>query len=174
MLTDADANAALSFRNLQNVHVLPTGELNAYDVLVSDYVVFSQEALPTAEAAVKAKAEKLPPSRGWPAAAAANERPPIPRRRMDDRAVRKCRHPPTNRCGIEKRKSNGCRSTRRPDSPVVSEKSYGLLEDNVYTFIVRPDATKPEIKQAVETTVRGNGPEGEHAEPQGKAHAQPP
>ena len=35
--------------------------------------------------------------------------------------------------------------------PVVSEKSYGLLEDNVYTFIVRPDATKPEIKQAVET-----------------------
>jgi len=58
VLTDADANAALSFRNLQNVHVLPTGELNAYDVLVSDYVVFSQSALPTAEAAAKAKADK--------------------------------------------------------------------------------------------------------------------
>ncbi len=35
--------------------------------------------------------------------------------------------------------------------PVVSEKSYTLLEDNVYTFNVAPDATKPEIKQAVET-----------------------
>ena len=37
--------------------------------------------------------------------------------------------------------------------PVVSEKSYSLLEDNIYTFNVAPDATKPEIKQAVETLV---------------------
>jgi large subunit ribosomal protein L23 len=36
-------------------------------------------------------------------------------------------------------------------APVVSEKSYGLLEDNVYTFTVAPDATKPQIKQAVES-----------------------
>ena len=36
-------------------------------------------------------------------------------------------------------------------APVVSEKSYGLLEENVYTFTVRRDATKPEIKQAVES-----------------------
>jgi large subunit ribosomal protein L23 len=36
-------------------------------------------------------------------------------------------------------------------APVVSEKSYGLLEENVYTFTVAPDASKPEIKQAVET-----------------------
>lgn len=35
--------------------------------------------------------------------------------------------------------------------PVVSEKSYGLLEDNVYTFLVHPDSTKPEIRDAVET-----------------------
>ena len=35
-------------------------------------------------------------------------------------------------------------------APVVSEKSYGLLEENVYTFTVAPDATKPEIKKAVE------------------------
>ncbi len=33
--------------------------------------------------------------------------------------------------------------------PVVSEKSYGLLDENVYTFRVHPDATKPEIKDAV-------------------------
>lgn len=35
--------------------------------------------------------------------------------------------------------------------PVVSEKSYGLLDANVYTFVVAPDANKIEIKQAVET-----------------------
>lgn len=35
-------------------------------------------------------------------------------------------------------------------SPVVSEKSYGLLEDNVYTFVVAPGASKPEIRAAVE------------------------
>ncbi|SBW28631.1 MULTISPECIES: 50S ribosomal protein L23 [Protofrankia] len=34
--------------------------------------------------------------------------------------------------------------------PVVSEKSYGLLNENVYTFIVRPDANKTEIKIAVQ------------------------
>jgi len=35
--------------------------------------------------------------------------------------------------------------------PVVSEKSYGLLEDGVYTFVVDPRASKIEISQAVET-----------------------
>lgn len=35
-------------------------------------------------------------------------------------------------------------------APVVSEKSYGLLDENKYTFLVRPDANKTAIKQAVE------------------------
>ena len=35
-------------------------------------------------------------------------------------------------------------------APVVSEKSYGLLEENKYTFIVDPRANKTEIKIAVE------------------------
>ena len=34
--------------------------------------------------------------------------------------------------------------------PVVSEKSYALLEQNVYTFRVHPRATKPQIHDAVE------------------------
>jgi large subunit ribosomal protein L23 len=33
--------------------------------------------------------------------------------------------------------------------PVVSEKSYALLEANQYTFIVHPTASKPEIADAV-------------------------
>jgi large subunit ribosomal protein L23 len=35
-------------------------------------------------------------------------------------------------------------------APIVSEKSYGLLDQNKYTFLVRPDANKTEIKIAVE------------------------
>jgi large subunit ribosomal protein L23 len=34
--------------------------------------------------------------------------------------------------------------------PVVSEKSYALLDNGVYTFVVHPDANKTEIRQAVE------------------------
>ncbi|MDP9068529.1 MAG: 50S ribosomal protein L23 [Actinomycetota bacterium] len=36
-------------------------------------------------------------------------------------------------------------------APVVSEKSYSLLDQNAYTFYVHPDANKVEIRQAVET-----------------------
>ena len=34
--------------------------------------------------------------------------------------------------------------------PIVSEKSFTLLEQNVYTFKVHPSSTKPEIANAVE------------------------
>jgi large subunit ribosomal protein L23 len=35
--------------------------------------------------------------------------------------------------------------------PIVSEKSYSLLENNVYTFRVHPSASKPEIRDAIES-----------------------
>jgi large subunit ribosomal protein L23 len=35
-------------------------------------------------------------------------------------------------------------------APVVSEKSYGLLDEGAYTFLVDPRANKTEIKIAVE------------------------
>jgi large subunit ribosomal protein L23 len=35
-------------------------------------------------------------------------------------------------------------------SPIVSEKSYSLIENNAYTFRVHPRANKTEIRQAVE------------------------
>ena len=35
-------------------------------------------------------------------------------------------------------------------APVISEKSYALLDENKYTFIVSPDANKTQIKIAVE------------------------
>ena len=38
--------------------------------------------------------------------------------------------------------------------PVVSEKSYGLLDEGKYTFVVAPTANKTQIKQAVEEVFR--------------------
>ena len=35
--------------------------------------------------------------------------------------------------------------------PVVSEKSYRLMEDGVYIFVVAPDATRIEVRQAVQS-----------------------
>jgi len=52
-------------------------------------------------------------------------------------------------------------------SPVISEKSYALLDENKYTFIVAPHANKTQIKIAVQdvfgvrvTSVNTNNREG--------------
>ncbi len=42
-----DENTWKSFANLPEVHVLSPGELNAYDVLVCDYIVFTRATLPS-------------------------------------------------------------------------------------------------------------------------------
>ena len=69
-----DANAALSFRNLPHVHVISPGELNTYDVLCNDWIVFSKDVVPAREAQVAApKADKpvAKPKADKPAAEAA-------------------------------------------------------------------------------------------------------
>jgi len=43
-----EINAIRSFRNIENVQLIEVGELNAYDVLCNDYVVFTQASLPGA------------------------------------------------------------------------------------------------------------------------------
>jgi large subunit ribosomal protein L4 len=52
VLGEEDEAVWKSFRNLDHVHCMFPRELNAYDVLVADYIVFTQETLPgvTAEA----------------------------------------------------------------------------------------------------------------------------
>jgi large subunit ribosomal protein L4 len=59
-----DTNTIKSFLNLPNVQVIERAELNAYDVLCSDYVVFSKDTLPSGDAKVSApaaaKADKKP------------------------------------------------------------------------------------------------------------------
>jgi large subunit ribosomal protein L4 len=53
-----DVNTVKSFMNLPNVQLIETRELNAYDVLCADYVVFSTQTLPGAEPAAEAAGEK--------------------------------------------------------------------------------------------------------------------
>ena len=53
-----DESGWKSLRNLQHVHILSPGELNAYDVLASDWVIFTPTTLPAnveAEAPAEAK-----------------------------------------------------------------------------------------------------------------------
>ncbi|MEM9133847.1 MAG: 50S ribosomal protein L4 [Actinomycetota bacterium] len=58
ILDRSDTNAHKSFRNLPEVHVLAADQLNAYDVLVSDYVVFTQNTLPPVAGAEDSESEE--------------------------------------------------------------------------------------------------------------------
>jgi large subunit ribosomal protein L4 len=44
-----DAVTALSFRNIPEVQLITPGELNAYDVLCNDWILFSQATLPSSQ-----------------------------------------------------------------------------------------------------------------------------
>jgi large subunit ribosomal protein L4 len=46
VISRSDQAVAKSLRNLPQVHAVATDELNAYDVLVSDWVVFTKDSLP--------------------------------------------------------------------------------------------------------------------------------
>lgn len=45
---DGDDTAVRSFRNLPQIHIVPADQLNTYDVLRSDWVLFSEASLETA------------------------------------------------------------------------------------------------------------------------------
>ncbi len=45
VVEDLDSAAAKSFRNIEKVQLLTVGQLNAYDVLVNDYLLITQSSL---------------------------------------------------------------------------------------------------------------------------------
>jgi large subunit ribosomal protein L4 len=53
VVSSANSNEAKSLRNIADVHVILTSELNAYDVLCNDWVVFSQDSLPKTDGGAK-------------------------------------------------------------------------------------------------------------------------
>ena len=209
VLERTDALTWLSLRNAPEVHIVAVDQLNTYDVLAADDVVFTQGAYDAfvdrarcgtparaPQAASEAKAE-LPPKkadarRGRQGRRRARRLPKgrgtaEERRRaqgLRDQGQRRlgslprARRPVVrpDRGGVllqDRRGRRGCRVHRRRRArcdgerggevstlhkdhrdiliaPVVSEKSYGLLDANKYTFLVHPDANKTEIKIAVE------------------------
>jgi ribosomal protein L23 len=179
----------LSLRNLQAVHLIAPDQLNTYDVLVNDVVLFTEESLETFLAGpvaaptlgrrgraagageegprrwTRPTTPTTPPTAAepllrWPTA----RRPRAsPSRATRTRCSTTCRAARSHRGGGLVRHRRGreaaassCRSQREKEegdillAPVVSEKSYGLLEERQYTFLVKPDANKTEIKIAVE------------------------
>ena len=58
-----EANAWLSFSNLPRVHALQPDQLNCYDIMVSDVVVFPQACLPSSTASPPSKTAASPPSK---------------------------------------------------------------------------------------------------------------
>ena len=132
MLERGDDLTWLSLRNVDTVHLLAVDQLNTYDVLLSDDVVFTKGAYDAFVAgAAEGKSVALE-------AVAGNF----------DRGLPPPRRPPRE----EARRSEHLHKDHRDVliAPVVSEKSYGLLDANKYTFLVHPDANKTEIKIAVE------------------------
>ena len=106
----SDETGAKSVRNLPGVHILTPDQLNTYDVLRADDVVFSVEALNA-----YITAQPTPTARGGFGLMATV---------TDPRDIIL--------------------------APVISEKSYSLIDENVYTFLVHPDSNKTQIKIAIE------------------------
>ena len=53
VLGDEDGYADRSFGNLPEVQTIMSGELNSYDILVNDWLVFTDETLPATSAPVR-------------------------------------------------------------------------------------------------------------------------
>ena len=57
VLGAGDENAAMSFRNIPEVPLISMQELNAYDVLCNDHILFTSATLPSADAANESAGE---------------------------------------------------------------------------------------------------------------------
>ena len=168
VLDRTDLVSMKSVRNLADVHVLAVDQLNTYDVLCADDILFTKAAYETftgLEVAVEAK----------PATKAAAEGGQAREGRQGRRQGREAGQGGEGRQGRRRREAGeegrgqegagqegrqgrcGGREVSQGKnprdiliSPVVSEKSYGLLDEGKYTFIVDPRSNKTEIKIAVE------------------------
>ena len=122
-----DENTWKSFRNLgERVQLVTPNELNTYDILVNDWLVFSKATLERRGHALRTS--KPSDSGGAePGTRSPSERTtrrhPMPSKHPRDIIIR----------------------------PVVSEKSYAAFDENIYTFVVANDANKIEIRHAIET-----------------------
>ena len=201
VLERSDAITWLSLRNAPEVHIVAVDQLNTYDVLNADDVVFTKGAYDVFVGGTRrrqgregrqgcegrgrdrgTRVRRRPGRRRGPGPAEGCEGPAEERQapkgyEIKGNADSGLYHEPDGRgttprsrvlvqerrgrrgrwLHARRRRQGGRQvSTLHKDhrdvliAPVVSEKSYGLLDANKYTFIVHPDANKTEIKIAVE------------------------
>jgi large subunit ribosomal protein L4 len=75
---EKDHNTYRSFRNLPHVQLMLTGELNAYDVLCNDWIVFARYNLPgTGTEVVESSETPVPIPASRPEASVVNEADPV-------------------------------------------------------------------------------------------------
>ncbi len=159
-----------SFANLPEAQTTTFAELSAHDVLRADWLLFSDRTLPTAvsdfsgthlvEESEPGATE--PPADDAAAPEAEDATPAKPRARATKRA-QAVAEPEAQAdadadtdADAERQRTGTRRPTPMRDAmsvlirPVVSEKSYALMDQSVYVFIVDPRATKIEVRHAVE------------------------
>ena len=140
VLGDEDGYADRSFGNLPEVQTMVAGELNAYDILVNDWVVFTDETLPGGSDVAGGGGDRV--------------RHPTPAKPAEPKSDGLHRAPPRPTADDATAARRGSRVMRDPHNvlirPVVSEKSYTLMDNNVYVFVVDPSATKIDVRHAVE------------------------
>ena len=152
-----------SFANLPQVQTTTFGELSAHDVLRADWLVFSDRHPADGPLGLlrDARGRRKRPSRR-PKAEQGREKATKATQGARRHEGRR-RGQGTAEAEAERRRTEtdtGARATRRPTPmrdamsvlirPVVSEKSYALMDQSVYVFIVDPRATKIEVRHAVE------------------------
>ncbi len=162
VITANDEAVWKSLRNLGHVHLIEPGELNAYDVLACDWVIFTEETLPgghapAAVAEVEVKAKKAPAAKkavpkAEPEVAAIEAEVEEAEAESEAVEAEPAEAEPDSAEPDDEAEGDG--SVKDPRDviirPVVSEKSYALMDAHVYTFIVAPDSSKPEIHDAIE------------------------
>ena len=176
VLGQHELDAERSFANLPQVQTTTFGELSAHDVIRSDWLVFSDATLPSAPSdfsGTHVMADEPPPApaeaededevEATPAKAATKAAKAAKAAKATKTATKAAAGPEVQddaeRRSDEPRPPRR-RAARRPRPmrdamsvlirPVVSEKSYSLMDRSVYVFIVDPRATKIEVRHAVE------------------------
>ena len=125
-----------------------TGELNAYDVLVNDWIVFTDETLPGTGRRHGRHNRRDETDRVTEPIAGAD------RRRGGADTADDTDDPTPAPTSRRRTRRGGASHEAMPDRvlirPVVSEKSYALMDGHVYVFVVDRSATKIDVRRAVE------------------------
>jgi large subunit ribosomal protein L23 len=155
VLADDDGSPTAPSPTCPRSRPCSVGELNAYDILRSDWVVFTDDPArharpPPGPSPRRAQRPRRP--RGRKRATTAPDEAGTDEAATDEAADTTEDAADTDECG--RRRPRGEQPMRDAMSvlirPVVSEKSYALMDKNVYVFVVDPRATKIDVRHAVE------------------------